>query len=178
MVNNLGGILGVRAASTSGHTSPRVRLPSSPFCLQRGASTNSRRNSNWPLPPAPWQPGRWIEEIVQHFRGDTYKAFRGPSPLPNPDLLGEILPALQIEAVTVVEGTPAEGKRLRELNLRARTGATLLAVQRDGHMETIPPPEFQLQAKDLVILAGAPRQILNAVRLLEQPEESSPETRV
>jgi CPA2 family monovalent cation:H+ antiporter-2 len=116
-----------------------------------------------------------IEEIVQHFRGDAYEAFRGPSPLPDPALLGKVLPALQIEAVTVAEGAPAVGKSLRDLNLRARTGATLLAVQRDGQMETIPRPDFQLQAKDLVILAGAPRQILNAVRLLEGLPASSPD---
>jgi CPA2 family monovalent cation:H+ antiporter-2 len=116
-----------------------------------------------------------IEEIVEHFRGDAYEAFRGPSPLPQqPELLGRVLPSLQIDAVTIDEGAPAVGKTLRDLDLRARTGATLLAVQRDGRMETVPPPDFQLLANDLVVLAGNPRQILSAVRLLEQQEESTP----
>lgn len=116
-----------------------------------------------------------IEEIVQHFRGDTYEAFRGPSPLPKPELLGKFLPSLQIETTTVAEGAPAHGKSLRELNLRAQTGATLLAVQRDGQMKTIPPADFQLLAKDMVILAGSPREILEAVRLFEMPTESPEE---
>ncbi|MBL8796247.1 MAG: cation:proton antiporter [Planctomycetia bacterium] len=114
-----------------------------------------------------------IEGIVQHFRGDAYEAFRGPSPLPNPDLLGRILPALQIEAVVIQEGAAADGRSLRELELRTRTGATLLAVQRDGRMETVPAPDFRLQVKDLVVLAGTSRQILTAVGLLERPEGRS-----
>jgi CPA2 family monovalent cation:H+ antiporter-2 len=114
-----------------------------------------------------------IEEIVQHFRGDAYEAFRGPAALPNRELLGKVLPALQIDSLTVQESAPADGKSLRELDLRARTGATLLAVQRNGQMETMPHPDFHLRARDLVVLAGAPRQILEAARLLEQPVPES-----
>jgi CPA2 family monovalent cation:H+ antiporter-2 len=114
-----------------------------------------------------------IEEIVMHFRGDAYEAFRGPSPLPDPGLLGEVVPALQIESAAIRGDSPAVGKSLRELDLRARTGATLLAVQRDGLMETIPRPESRLQEGDLVVLAGTPRQILAAVRVLEQARGTS-----
>jgi CPA2 family monovalent cation:H+ antiporter-2 len=117
-----------------------------------------------------------IEEVVQHFRGDAYQAFRGPTPLPHPELLGQVLPALQIEAVTIEKDSPAVGKSLRELDLRARTGATLLAVQRDGQMQTIPPAEFELREDDLVVLAGTPRQTLCAIHFLEQTEESPAET--
>ncbi|HEY8505106.1 MAG TPA: cation:proton antiporter [Gemmataceae bacterium] len=114
-----------------------------------------------------------IEEIIRHFRGDTYEAFRGPAAPPDREVLRELLPALQIEVATVPPGSPGAGKSLRELDLRARTGATLLAVQRDGRMETVPPPDFRIQENDTVILAGAPRQILDAVRLLE-PERPAP----
>lgn len=116
-----------------------------------------------------------IEEIIQHFRGDTYDAFRGPGPLPNPDLLKKFLPTLQIEAVTLHKDAPAAGKSVCELKLRTTTGATLLAVQRNGELQTTPPSDLPLAADDLVILAGTPRQILSAAVLLEQAEIRSSE---
>src|SRR5690606_2660539 len=117
-----------------------------------------------------------IEEIVEHFRGESYQAFRGPVTHPNPDLLGKVLPALKIEATTIQAGAPAIGKSLRDLDLRARTGATLLAVQRNSQMSTIPSPDYRLAEGDFVVLAGTSRQILDAVSLLEKHEKPADET--
>ena len=115
-----------------------------------------------------------IEEIVQMFRGETYEAFRGPSAVPtNRELLAEILPALQIDTVEIDEASPAAGRHLAELDLRARTGATVLAIQREGKMETVPTPDFEIREKDVVVLAGSPSQILEAARLLEPPEDEA-----
>lgn len=113
-----------------------------------------------------------IDQAVQGIRGDAYRALRGPTPLPaDQQVLGELLPVLEIETVSILEDSPAIGRTVGALDLRAQTGATVLAVQRGGQMQTIPPADYTLREHDSVILAGTPRQILNAVRLLEPPKD-------
>jgi len=109
-----------------------------------------------------------IEETVDRFRGNAYQAFRGPSPIPAGDaILGALLPTLQLETFALPPGSPAAGVSLRDVDLRAKTGATVLAVRRQDRMHTVPPASFQLAAGDVVILAGTTRQIIAAARLLE-----------
>ena len=118
-----------------------------------------------------------IEQAVQDLRGDAYQAFRGPANLPAAtEALGELLPSLEIETVSIVPGSPAIGRTLGQLDLRARTGTTLLAVRRDGRLQTVPPPDYKVQHRDVVILAGTPQQLLSAVRLLEPDDEPTTES--
>lgn len=116
-----------------------------------------------------------IEQAVQDLRGGAYEPLRGPRPLPpRHEVLGELLPALEIETVDIVRGSPAIGRTLGELDLRSQTGATLLAVRRDGRLRPVPPPQQRVEQGDVLVLAGSARQILAAVRLLE-PEKSPPD---
>lgn len=48
----------------------------------------------------------------------------------------------------------------------AKTGAALLAVQRDAALTTVPAADFQFQQDDLLVLAGNGRQIAEAVRVI------------
>ena len=47
--------------------------------------------------------------------------------------------------------------------LRTRTGATVVAVVRNGRRETNPGPDFILSAEDVLLLLGSPEQIAQAV---------------
>jgi CPA2 family monovalent cation:H+ antiporter-2 len=106
-----------------------------------------------------------IEEIVRLFRGETYEALRGKrAATVEPALFQAISPELQIESIRIPAGSPAAGRDLRQLNLRVATGATLLAVQRNGHTETLPSADFTLQEGDVAVLAGLPQQIQEARR--------------
>ncbi len=115
-----------------------------------------------------------IEQAIQDLRGNAYKTLRGPSPLPpRQEILGQLLPAIQLETVVVTPGSRAAGRTLGELNLRARTGATILAVQRGGKLEPVPPPTFTIQTDDVLIVTGTPQQILDTMRLIDEaPTES------
>ncbi len=111
-----------------------------------------------------------IEAAVARFREDAYRALRGPVPLSRAqEVLGRVLPSLEVDIVRVAERSPAAGRAVRDLDLRARTGATLLAVQRDGRVETVPGPDYQVRAGDELVLAGSPREVAAAARVFDAP---------
>lgn len=59
----------------------------------------------------------------------------------------------------IEEGTPLDGRSLAECELRARTGASILAVRRGDETIANPDPEFQTQAGDTLIALGSREQI-------------------
>jgi Na+/H+ antiporter NhaD/arsenite permease-like protein len=68
-------------------------------------------------------------------------------------------------SVTLPEDAEAIGKTLANLNLRARIGASVATITRDGHTST-PSPLDPLRAGDVLTLVGAPEEIDRAVQLL------------
>lgn len=112
-------------------------------------------------------PGGAIERVLEQFRANAYSALRGPLPSnKHRQLLDAILPELEFETHALAADAVAVGKSPRELELRARTGATLLAVQRNAAIITVPSADFQLQPNDLLILAGRSQQIADAISIL------------
>jgi CPA2 family monovalent cation:H+ antiporter-2 len=108
-----------------------------------------------------------IDRIVERFRSNAYHAMRGELPSKERQrIIDALVPEFEFETHRLADGAPAIGKTLRELDLRARTGATLLAVRRDGSLTAIPSADFQLQKDDLLVLAGDSRQIAEALRLV------------
>jgi len=119
-------------------------------------------------------PSTAINRVVERFRSNAYCALRGDLPsTERQQLLDTILPELELETHRLSEVAPGVDKSLRELNLRAKTGATLLAVIRDSALVTVPSADFQLQKNDLLVLAGNSRQIVDAVRILAGTAELS-----
>ena len=51
------------------------------------------------------------------------------------------------------------GKTIGDLRLRSKTGATVIAVVHDGHIDINPGPELRLRAEDVLVLLGSPEQI-------------------
>jgi CPA2 family monovalent cation:H+ antiporter-2 len=64
---------------------------------------------------------------------------------------------------TVPPGSPAVGRSLKELNLRGRTGATVVALVRGDQRIPFPDADARLAAGDLVALAGT-RTAIEAAR--------------
>ncbi|HUE74376.1 MAG TPA: cation:proton antiporter [Pirellulaceae bacterium] len=112
-------------------------------------------------------PDASIERIVERLRSNAYRALRDELPsTERQQLLDALIPEFEFETHQVAEGAAAIGKSLRDLDLRARTGATLLAVRRDAALTTVPAADFQLQKDDLLVLAGNGRQIADALRMI------------
>ena len=83
----------------------------------------------------------------------------------------QILEAAVTQVFLLQAGSPAEGKTIRELDLRARTGATIVALTRSGQPFPAPQPEFRLEAGDVLVLVGRHKQLDEARRMLEAPPE-------
>jgi CPA2 family monovalent cation:H+ antiporter-2 len=85
--------------------------------------------------------------------------------------LAAMLPGLgEPEPVRLMAGSPAVGRSLRALDLRGRTGATVLAITRpdaagDGGEAIVPRGDEALRAGDVLALAGT-REAVGAARAL------------
>jgi CPA2 family monovalent cation:H+ antiporter-2 len=86
----------------------------------------------------------------------------------------KVLGAAATATVVLEEDNAACGQDLRELNLRARTGVTVIAVVRQGKPTTNPPPDHRLQAGDVLVLLGSAQQLQQGRRTLAQ--KASPVT--
>jgi CPA2 family monovalent cation:H+ antiporter-2 len=113
-------------------------------------------------------PRNMIWEFVEGLRRDHYEALRDHRhSLTRVQLPAEIFSHVDVELIALHRGSPAIDKTLAEINLRAETGATLIAVRRGGEMVTNPPPDFSFQAHDVAVLLGERAQLDKALLLLD-----------
>lgn len=61
--------------------------------------------------------------------------------------------------VEIPESSPARGKLIRELNVRARTGASIVGLERDGETTINPSPDEEMQSGDKLLLLGDAEQL-------------------
>jgi len=96
-----------------------------------------------------------IAKFSEALRDEGYGAIRSGIASPIDPWLMELLDQVDDEWVDVPEGFAGEAS-LAELGIRARTGATILAVERAGTTVTNPPSSQMLRAGDrLLVLADA-----------------------
>jgi K+:H+ antiporter len=70
--------------------------------------------------------------------------------------IGDVLPGVSPDAMVALHAcSPAIGRSLAEIDLRANTGATVLAIAREPHGIAMPSPEEPLRAGDILALAGS-----------------------
>ena len=82
------------------------------------------------------------------------------------------------EIVRILDGSPAAGASLRELDLRNRSGASVIAVVRDTTPHPNPDPDHLLQPGDDLVLVGGHAAMERAFALLRKQENKmSPELR-
>ena len=66
---------------------------------------------------------------------------------------------LAIDWLPVPEGTPYADGTIGDTRARTRTGASVVAVLREGNAHPAPGPEFGLRAGDTLVVVGTPRGI-------------------
>ena len=105
------------------------------------------------------------------IRHEGYQSLRVPSDTHlEVSAIAEALGTASTETLFVNANSRAIGKTLGELDLRRRTGATLIAAIRDGYSQINPGPEFRFQADDIVVLFGSPQEIEEAVQIIAPPD--------
>ncbi|HZX40749.1 MAG TPA: TrkA C-terminal domain-containing protein, partial [Myxococcaceae bacterium] len=80
--------------------------------------------------------------------------------------LRSFLREAQLELVPLDDAAPANGRLIRELELRSRTGASVVGIDRGEDTVVNPGPDEELQSGDNVLLLGSPVQRAAAHRLL------------
>jgi CPA2 family monovalent cation:H+ antiporter-2 len=122
-------------------------------------------------------PRNLILDLIERVRGDHYEVLRDIKAPPMRVVLphANVLEKLEIKSCWVRAGSPADGRTLGELNLRASTGATLMAVRRKSELILNPGSDFQFQANDTAILIGDHIQVDRALCLLD-PTIEKPDT--
>jgi monovalent cation:H+ antiporter-2, CPA2 family len=115
-------------------------------------------------------PDNVIDQQIMLVRAGRYRMLRGlpTDPARRAEWL-QILEAAVTQVFLVQSGSPALGKTIREFDLRARTGVTIVAVTRSGKAIPAPPPEMSLQTADVLVLVGTHQQLDQARQLLEPP---------
>ena len=120
-----------------------------------------------------------ILEHTDHIRENSYKVLRRVE-LPKKHL-GErtaFLQDIESEIYLIGKGAAAHGQALMALDLRANTGATIIAVQRKSKVFQNPPPDFVLKEGDAILLIGRKKEITSAMDYLERghPVSQGPES--
>jgi len=111
---------------------------------------------------------------VELIRKQGYSMLRGLAlPRQTLDQLDQILAATTTESFMVPKSSPAAGRSIRDLQLRKMTGATVIAVVRDGQPSTNPSPDFVMQPGDILVLVGSHGQLDQALHRLGVTAEAS-----
>ena len=119
-------------------------------------------------------PGNVIANQISLVRFDGYKMLRGLS-LDQEKIgrLAALFAAATVDNVQVQPESASIGRTLKDLDLRRSTGATVIAIVRNGEAITNPGIDFRLVMDDILVLLGAHKELDAAVELLTQRAEST-----
>jgi CPA2 family monovalent cation:H+ antiporter-2 len=113
-------------------------------------------------------PNNVIEQQIELVRMEGYAMFRGLS-LSSESLrkFSTYLTASLTESAHLREDSWAVGKTVGEIDIKARTGATLIAVVRADKALANPDPGFAFQVDDILILFGSHAQLAKGLNHLQ-----------
>lgn len=75
--------------------------------------------------------------------------------------------AVETEQLPIPATSPYAGRPLGDTQVRTRTGASIVAVLREGTTHASPGPDFRLEAGDLVVTVGTRDGLDQVARILE-----------
>lgn len=98
-----------------------------------------------------------MEAFTREVRAENYEMLRSvEAPSETLRHLADHISDVAVTALNVEEGAPLAGKTLHEVDLRKKTGATVVAIRRDGEIITSPGGAFCFQCGDTAYLFAAP----------------------
>lgn len=117
-------------------------------------------------------PRNIIANQIQLIRVEGYKMLRGLSlDQENVGRLAALFAGATVDNIQIEPETDAVGRTMRELDIRRNTGATVIAIARNGEAVTNPGPDFKIEPDDIMVLLGAHRDLDQAVQLLTRKKE-------
>ncbi|OGD12537.1 MAG: hypothetical protein A2W20_07355 [Candidatus Aminicenantes bacterium RBG_16_66_30] len=113
-------------------------------------------------------PRNIVDAQVKVLRGECYGMLRGSCSAVRPvaERIADLLAAGTAETFFLGQGAWPAGKTLGALDLRGRTGATVIAVVRGEESFSSPGADFEVQEQDTLVLVASHRDIDRAFRYL------------
>jgi CPA2 family monovalent cation:H+ antiporter-2 len=96
-----------------------------------------------------------ILDMIDRVRESNYSVLRSVG-LPKMELFekSDLLPEMEIEGYTVPADSHITGKSISDLQIRTKTGVTIIAVRRGQEIFTNPAPGFIFSTKDVILFTG------------------------
>jgi CPA2 family monovalent cation:H+ antiporter-2 len=113
---------------------------------------------------------RDINRMLTYIRNSHLGEFTEKDKVNVPSLLDD-LTTINISAITSEPGSGAIGKTIRELEIRSKTGSTLLAIRRGDDVLEHPGPGTKIESEDVLYLMGDPEQVNLARELFSNDGE-------
>ena len=82
------------------------------------------------------------------------------------EVVHQSIEGLTIDWIPVRVGSAAANRTIGDLQLRQRTGATIVAVIRGDQTHASPGPDFELAARDTAVIVGTADGVADAITLL------------
>jgi CPA2 family monovalent cation:H+ antiporter-2 len=100
-------------------------------------------------------PNNVILEMVEKVRSGGYTALRNVD-LPKRHLFDKCdwLPEIDVDGYRIPEESPLAGESISGLQVRKKTGATIIAVRRGANVHANPGPDFTFNAGDIILFTG------------------------
>ncbi|OGW37629.1 MAG: hypothetical protein A2Y97_10760 [Nitrospirae bacterium RBG_13_39_12] len=100
-------------------------------------------------------PRNVILDMVDNIRSNSYTALRSIE-LPRRHLFEryEWLPQIEIDGYRIPESSHLIEKTIKELQVRKKTGVTIIAVRRGKEVLTNPEPDFRFKQGDFILFTG------------------------
>jgi K+:H+ antiporter len=118
-------------------------------------------------------PQEVIVQKAEQIRREGYALLRrGELPDLAHHLRRGTLTDVEVDTCRIEAGSPALGKTIGQLSVRPKTGASVIALTRQGVTESNPAEKVRLEAGDVLSLLGTRDQIRRAVGLLMDEQVS------
>lgn len=115
-------------------------------------------------------PKNIIDAQIKVIRDESYGMLRGVSKTKRSmEKITELLRAGTAETFYVSKDSPAVGNSLGDLDLRQKTGATVIAIVREEKSFTSPSPEFKIREGDTLVLVASHQDMDRAFNFLSSP---------
>lgn len=114
-------------------------------------------------------PGNVILDMVEKIRSGSYTALRSVE-LPKQHFFEAVewLPEMEIEGYRVSEESHLVEKSIAELQIRKKTGVTIIAVRRGPKVHPNPEPDFRFKAGDIILFTGSLEKMNAALMYFRQ----------
>jgi CPA2 family monovalent cation:H+ antiporter-2 len=109
-------------------------------------------------------PNNIILEMIDRIRSGGYAALRKVE-LQGRCLFEEcdLLPEIEMDGYRTSEGSHLIGKSIAELQIRKKTGATIIAVRKGPDVITNPSPDFRFSKGDIILFTGDRKSMDEAI---------------